>query len=133
MVAERTPFGLKSRLVGANFPAARWQGVRVQRVRFQAYLIAGGFAGLSGALKVLGPNGRLATDATPTIGFTATVVAIVGMSKVPGIVMAAFFFGDLPSSGLRIVEGLAAAVATARFAQLRRRKRNRADSEGSKK
>ena len=143
LISERTPFGLKSRLVGANPVAAMWQGVPVSRMRFQAYLLAGGFAGLAGALEVLGPNGRLVTDATPTIGFTAIVVAIVGMSRVPGIVLAGVLFGglqaailflpivsDLPSSGLRIVEGLVAAIVTARFVQLRRRRRREAGSEG---
>ena len=138
LIAERTPFGLKSRLVGANAVAAMWQGIRVSRLRLWAYLLAGGFAGLAGALEVLGPNGRLVTDATPTIGFTAIVVAIVGMSNVPGIVMAALLFGglqaailflpivsDLPSSGLRIVEGLIAAIVTVRFVHLRWRKQSR--------
>ena len=136
LISERTPLGLKSRLAGANPVAAMWQGVPVRRMRFWAYLLAGGFAGLAGALEVLGPNGRLVTDATPTIGFTAIVVAIVGMSNVPGIVLAALLFGglqaailflpivsDLPSSGLRIVEGLVAAIVTARFIHLRWRRR----------
>lgn len=132
LISERTPFGLKSRLVGANPVAARWQGVPVRRLRFWSYLLAGGFAGLAGALEVLGPTGRLVTDATPTIGFTAIVVAIVGMSNVFGIVLAALLFGglqsailflpivsDLPSSGLRIVEGLVAAIVTVRFGLMR--------------
>ncbi len=136
LIAERTPFGLKSRLVGANALAALWQGIPVQRLRLWAYLLAGGFAGLAGALEVLGPNGRLVTNATPTIGFTAIVVSIVGMSNVPGIILAALLFGglqaailflpivsDLPNSGLRIVEGLIAAIVTARFVHLRRQKR----------
>jgi len=59
---------------------------------------------------------------------------------VPGILLAALLFGglqaailflpivsDLPSSGLRIVEGLIAAIVTARFAHLgwKRRRANR--------
>ena len=132
LISERTSLGLKCRFIGANPVAAMWQGIPVRRLRFSAYLLAGGFAGLAGALEVLGPNGRLVTDATPTIGFTAIVVAIVGMSNVPGIVLAALLFGglqaailflpivsDLPSSGLRIVEGLVAAIVTARFVHLR--------------
>ena len=143
LVAERTPFGLKCRLVGANAVAARWQGINVRRYQMGAYLLAGGFAGLAGACEVLGPSGRLVTNATPTIGFTAIVVAIVGMLNVPGIVLAGLLFGglqaaiiflpivsDIPSSGLRIVEGCIAALVTARFIQLRRRRtpsRRRAD------
>lgn len=136
LVSERTEFGLKSRMVGVNPVAAMWQGVAVRRLRFWSYLLAGGFAGLAGTLEVLGPTGRLVTDATPTIGFTAIVVAIVGMSNVFGIVLAALLFGglqsailflpivsDLPSSGLRIVEGLVAAIVTVRFGAMGWRKR----------
>lgn len=144
LISERTSFGLKCRLIGANPVAAMWQGIPVRRLRFGAYLLAGGFAGLAGALEVLGPNGRLVTDATPTIGFTAIVVAIVGMSNVPGIVLAALLFGglqaailflpivsDLPSSGLRIVEGLVAAIVTARFVHLRWKARSPAAAGGT--
>ena len=143
VIAERTPFGLKSRLVGANPVAARWQGIDVRRYRMGAYLLAGAFAGLAGACEVLGPSGRLVTDATPTIGFTAIVVAVVGLLNVPGIILAGLLFGglqaailflpivsDIPSSGLRIVEGCIAALVTARFLHLRWR-RKAASREGS--
>ena len=144
LVAERTPFGLKSRLVGSNALTAVWQGLNVKNLRIKAYLLAGGFAGLAGALEVLGPNGRMVTDATPTIGFTAIVVAIVGAVSVPGIIFAALLFGglqaailflpivsDMPSSGLRIVEGLVAAIITARFVYLFKWKRRARNTVGS--
>ncbi len=132
IILERTPFGLKSRLTGSNPVAASWQGINVQQVRMWTYLLAGAFAGLAGAFEVLGPNGRLVTGATPTIGFTAIVVAIVGTLRVPGAVLAALFFGglqaailylpivsNLPSSGIRVMEGLVALLITAHF--IRRR------------
>lgn len=134
VILERTPFGLKSRLTGSNPVAAAWQGISIQRVQVMTYLLAGGLAGLAGSLEVLGPNGRLVTGATPTIGFTAIVVAIVGSLRVPGVVVAALFFGGiqaailylpivskLPSSGIRILEGLVALLITAQFIRQRRR------------
>ncbi|MXW85470.1 MAG: ABC transporter permease, partial [Boseongicola sp. SB0667_bin_21] len=93
VLAERSAFGLKLRYVGEAPAAARWQGMKANRLKLLAYLLAGVFAGLAGALEVLGPNGRPVTGATPTIGFTAIVVAIVGLSRVPGIVLAALLFG----------------------------------------
>lgn len=137
IIIERTPFGLKSKLVGSSPRVAAWQGLQIRRIHLMTYLLAGGFAGLAGALEVLGPSGRLVTGATPTLGFTAIVVAIVGMLRVPGAVLAALFFGglqaailflpivtNLPSSGLRIIEGLVALLITAQF-MWRRRTRNR--------
>lgn len=133
VILERTPFGLKSRLTGTNPVTAAWQGISIRRVQVLTYLLAGGFAGLAGALEVLGPNGRLVTGATPTIGFTAIVVAIVGTLRVPGVVLAALFFGglqaailylpivsNLPSSGIRILEGLVALLITAHLIWKRR-------------
>jgi simple sugar transport system permease protein len=133
LIAERTAFGLKLRYVGEAPEAARWQGMKADRLKLWAYVLAGAFAGLAGAFEVLGPNGRLVTGATPTIGFTAIVVTIVGLSRVPGIVLAALLFGglqaailflpivsDLPSSGLKILEGLIALLITAEFIRRRR-------------
>lgn len=134
VLAERSAFGLKLRYVGEAPEAARWQGMKGDRLKLWAYVLAGAFAGLAGAFEVLGPNGRLVTGATPTIGFTAIVVAIVGLSRVPGIVLAALLFGglqaailflpivsNLPSSGLKILEGLIALLVTAALIQRRRR------------
>ena len=134
LIAERSKTGLQLRYAGEAREAARWQGMKVDRLKLAAYLLAGAFAGLAGALEVLGPNGRLVTGATPTIGFTAIVVAIVGLSRVPGIVFAALLFGglqaailflpivsDLPTSGLKILEGLIALLVTAELIRRRRR------------
>lgn len=128
LVAERSRTGLQLRYAGEAMEAAHWQGMKVDRLKLTAYLLAGAFAGLAGALEVLGPNGRLVTGATPTIGFTAIVVTIVGLSRVPGIIFAALLFGglqaailflpivsDLPSSGLKILEGLIALLVTAQL------------------
>lgn len=134
LVAERSKLGLQLRFMGASEKSAKWQGMNVRRLKLWAYVLAGLFAGLAGALEVLGPNGRVVTGATPTIGFTALVVTIVGGTRVWGIVFAALFFGgiqsailflpivsDLPTSGLRILEGAIALLITAHFIGRRRR------------
>jgi len=141
ILIERTPFGLKSKLVGSSPIVAAWQGLQIKRIHIMTYLLTGAFAGLAGAIEVLGPNGRLVTGATPTLGFTAIVVAIVGTLRVPGALLAALFFGglqaailflpivsNLPTSGLRIIEGLVALLITAQFVWIRRiRKQKQAE------
>lgn len=132
-IAERSRIGLQMRYVGKAEKAARWQGMNVSRLKLISYALAGLFAGLAGAFEVLGPNGRLVTGATPTIGFTAIVVTIVGMISVPGIVFAALLFGglqaavlflpivsDLPGSGLKILQGIIAILVTAELVRRRR-------------
>ncbi|MCY4194556.1 MAG: ABC transporter permease [bacterium] len=137
LLLERSGLGLALRLTGANPTAAQCQGLSVRRVRLWSYLIAGGLAGLAGALEVFGPAGRVVTGSTPTLGFTALVVATVGSLTVSGTVSAALFFGglqaailylpivsDLPPSGLRIIEGVVALLITAQLAAVLRRRRN---------
>ena len=109
------------------------------RTRMSTYLIAGALAGLAGAVEIFGPAGRVVTGSTPTLGFSALVVATVGALGVSGTVTAATFVGglqaallylpivsDLPTSGLRILEGLIAMFITAQVAIVIRRKRNAA-------
>lgn len=130
---ERTATGLRLGYTGANAVAAAWQGMAVGRLRLLSYVVAGGFAGLAGAVEVFGPAGRVVSGSTPTLGFTALIVATVGVLRVGGCVMAALLFGglqaallylpivsSLPISGIRIIEGLVALLVTARFISRRR-------------
>lgn len=128
LLINRTSFGLQSTLTGRNPLMARWQGVRVERVGLMAFGISGGIAGLAGALELLGPQGRLVGGFSPDIGFTAVLVGLVGLLSVPGVVLAALFFGGLasavlflpivtplPRSALDLLEGLIALLITARL------------------
>ena len=67
------------------------------RTRMSTYLIAGALAGLAGAVEIFGPAGRVVTGSTPTLGFSALVVATVGALGVSGTVTAATFRGRAPS------------------------------------
>lgn len=98
LLLERTPFGISSAVAGRNPVMARWQGVRLERVGLWAFLLSGALAGLAGAVEVFGPAGRLAAGVSPGIGFTALLVAIVGGLAVPGIALAALFFGALQAA-----------------------------------
>jgi simple sugar transport system permease protein len=128
LLINRTSFGLQSTLTGRNPLMARWQGVRVERTGLMAFGISGAIAGLAGSLELLGPQGRLVSGFSPDIGFTAVLVGLVGLLSVPGVVLAALFFGGLsaavlflpivtplPRSALDLLEGLIALLITARL------------------
>jgi len=146
LLLERSRLGLHVSYVGGESSAAAWQGLPIARVQLISYLVAGALAGLTGAVEVFGPAGRVVTGATPLIGFTALIVTVVASYKVAGTVVSALFFGglqaailylpivsDVPVSGLRIVEGLVAMLITARVAVfLRRRRSASACSEASR-
>src|SRR4029077_4143203 len=59
-ILNRTTLGFEVRAVGFNAEAARYSGINVKRNYFMAMAISGGFAGLAGALDVLGWEFNLA-------------------------------------------------------------------------
>ncbi len=79
-------------------PAARRRatpGFHVERALVVAMLFAGGFAGLAGAIEVLGVHHRAIEAISSGYGFAAIVVALFGGLHPLGIVPSAAFFGLL--------------------------------------
>jgi simple sugar transport system permease protein len=96
LLLNRTTLGYEVRAVGFNPEAARYGGISVARSYVLAMGIAGGFAGLAGALDVLGWKFRLdSTDFTSTIGFIGIAVALLGRNTALGIGLAALLFAAL--------------------------------------
>ena len=97
LMLNRTTLGYEVRAVGHNPDAARYAGISVARNYFLAMAIAGLFAGLAGALDVLGWEFRL--DITQiqgsTIGFVGIAVALLGRNKAVGVGLSAFLFAAL--------------------------------------
>ena len=144
LLLERTRFGLTMTLVGRNATMARWQGINVRRVGLGAFALSGALAGLAGAVELYGPGARLVTGFSPEVGFTAVVVALVGVLNVWGTVVAAVFFGglqsailflpivtDLPPPALVLLHGMVAFLVTIKFRAVRRRKAERAAQAGA--
>jgi ABC-type uncharacterized transport system permease subunit len=94
---NRTTLGYEVRAVGFNPEAARYGGISVGRNYFLALAISGAFAGLAGAVDVLGWKYRLATNDfdAGTVGFVGIAVALLGRNKAIGILFAALLFGAL--------------------------------------
>ncbi len=91
----RTTLGYRLRAAGAGRKAARYAGIRVEGSIVTAMLIAGGFAGLAGAVEVAGVHHRAIEAITSGYGFSGIVVALFGALHPAGIVPAAAFFGLL--------------------------------------
>jgi simple sugar transport system permease protein len=96
-VLNRTTLGYEVRAVGYNPEAARYAGISVKRNYFLAMAIAGGFAGLGGALDILGWQYRLGTldVQTTQIGFIGIAVALLGRNTAIGVGLSALLFGAL--------------------------------------
>jgi simple sugar transport system permease protein len=85
------------RAVGHNPEAARYGGINVPRNYFLAMAIAGVFAGLAGALDVLGWQYRvdITTIQGANIGFIGIAVALLGRNTAIGVGLSALLFGAL--------------------------------------
>jgi ABC-type uncharacterized transport system permease subunit len=96
-VLSRTTLGYEVRAVGLSPEAARYGGINVARSYFLAMAIAGMFAGLGGALDILGWQFRLGSldIQTSTIGFIGIAVALLGRNTAIGVGFAALLFGAL--------------------------------------
>lgn len=94
-VLFRTPLGYRLRVVGRNPTAARFAGIDPSRAIIEAMLISGAFAGLAGAVEVLGLHRRYFDAFSPGYGFDAIAVALLGFLHPVGIAVAALFFGML--------------------------------------
>jgi len=94
---NRTTLGYEVRAVGFNPEAARYGGISVGRNYFLALAISGAFAGLAGAVDLLGWKFRVATNDFDAgdIGFIGIAVALLGRNKAIGIMFAALLFGAL--------------------------------------
>src|SRR5438552_19123783 len=80
IVLNRTTLGYEVRAVGFNPEAARYAGINVRLNFFLAMAISGLFAGLAGAVDILGWQFHLATADlhVSSIGFIGIAVALLG-------------------------------------------------------
>jgi simple sugar transport system permease protein len=98
----KTTFGFAVRTVGQNLKAARYAGIRVNWAIVLAMAIAGGLAGLAGAIETLGFNHKFAPEFGGSVGFDGITVALLGQTHPLGVVLAAFLFGALDSGAARM-------------------------------
>jgi ABC-type uncharacterized transport system permease subunit len=95
---NRTTLGYEVKAVGFNAEAARYGGISVSRNYFLAMAISGAFAGVAGAMDILGWQFRLDLTSVTTasqIAFIGIAVALLGRNTAPGIFFAALLFGAL--------------------------------------
>jgi simple sugar transport system permease protein len=100
LVLRRTTLGFEVRSVGFNPDAARNAGIGVSRNYFLAMAISGAFAGLAGALDILGWQFRLditTITSASQIAFTGIAVALLGRNTAVGTFFAGLLFASLIS------------------------------------
>ena len=91
----RTTIGYRIRSVGLNPDASRHAGINVPFYQALSLTLAGGFAGLAGAIEVMGVQHRLLDGITGGYGFTGIVAALLGGLHPLGLIPASILFGGL--------------------------------------
>jgi len=97
----RTTIGYRIRAVGLNKDASRYAGINVQRYIVLSMTLGGMFAGLAGAVEILGLHHRMFEPQAVSAGygFSGIVVALFGSLHPLGIIPSALLFGGLLVGG----------------------------------
>jgi simple sugar transport system permease protein len=98
-ILNRSTAGYEVRAVGFNPEAARYSGMSVGKNYVFVMALCGLFAGLAGAMDVLGWQFRVATNdiQITLVGFFGIAVALLGRNTAVGTVAAGLLFGALLS------------------------------------
>lgn len=108
----KTTVGFQLRTVGYNQRAARYAGIRVALYTIIALALSGLFAGLAGAVQMLGVDHRLLDGFSSNYGYTAIVVSLLARNNPFGVLIAGLFFGALTTGGqnMQIASNVPAAL-----------------------
>ncbi|MCB9419060.1 MAG: ABC transporter permease [Ardenticatenaceae bacterium] len=97
----RTTIGYRIRAVGLNPHASRYAGINVKRNMVLSMTLSGLFAGLAGAVEILGLHHRMFEPVAVSAGygFSGIVAALFGKLHPLGIIPSSILFGGLLVGG----------------------------------
>jgi simple sugar transport system permease protein len=97
----RTTIGYRIRAVGLNPHASRYAGVNVPNYIIFSLALSGAFAGLAGAIEIVGLHHRMfePTAVSAGYGFSGIVAALFGKLHPLGLIPASILFGGLLVGG----------------------------------
>jgi simple sugar transport system permease protein len=91
----RTTIGYRTRAVGLNRDAAKYAGIKVPFYQALSLILGGAFAGLAGAIEVMGVQHRMMENLASGYGFSGIVAALFGSLHPLGSIPASVLFGGL--------------------------------------
>ncbi len=94
-IMKKSTIGYELEVVGLNRRAAKVNGISVMKNIIRSAVISGGLAGLAGMGQVLGIQYRLLDGISGGDGYTAILVALLGMNNPIGVGIAAIGFAGL--------------------------------------
>jgi general nucleoside transport system permease protein len=115
---QRTRWGYRIRLTGANAEFARYSGINTTAVVLYSQAIGGFIAGIGGSIEVLGMYTRFSWQALPGYGWDGVIVAILARNNPLFVPVAAFFlaylrigadimarYSDVPNEFVALIQG----------------------------
>ena len=98
-ILNYTPFGFRTKMLGANPNAARYAGVDSRKQIMMIIIIGAVIGGLSGAIEVMGLKRRVYMEFVTGVGYESVAVALLAGGNPLGVVLAALFFAALKAGG----------------------------------
>ncbi len=98
----KTKFGYYIKAVGFNETAAKYIGIKNNRIMLLSFLIGSGLTSLVGLNFVLGYKGYYEFGFSNNLGFTAIAVALLAKNNPIGIIFTSLLFGMLDYGGLTV-------------------------------
>jgi simple sugar transport system permease protein len=140
LLLRTTRWGFEVRMIGASPDAARVAGMSTARNIVTVMAVAGATAGLAGMIEVGNTFGALQQGISPGYGYMAIVIAALAGANLLATLVVALLFGgfvigglalqtrNVPQAFVLLLQGLIlfAALAGARLARIRLRRRARA-------
>ncbi len=99
---QHTVIGLRLKAVGKNYKAAIQMGISPSKYMLLAFVLCGLFAGLTGAVQVLGVYHRLIPSISSGYGFLGLLVAMLVDYQIVWAVPVALLFAALNIGGIQL-------------------------------
>jgi len=99
VVVKHTVLGYEMRAVGFNPLSSANAGINTPLTGLLAIALAGGMAGIGGAVEILGVHGRFIQGFSPGFGYDGVAVAVLANNQPWTVPLTALLFGMLRSGG----------------------------------
>lgn len=99
LLMYRTVFGFSVAVVGGNMRAARLAGLNVARLTLITCFLAGGTAGLAGAVEVTAVHGAASASIVAGYGYSGVLVAFLARQNPLAIIPVSLLLGGINASG----------------------------------
>ncbi|GAB1456304.1 MAG: ABC transporter permease [Spirochaetia bacterium] len=115
---QKTRWGFRLRLTGANAKFSQYSGIDTNTVVIYSQAIGGFIAGLGGSIEILGMYTRFSWQSLPGYGWDGVIVAILARNNPLYVPIAAFFlaylrigadimsrYSDVPNEFVALIQG----------------------------